>query len=134
VAVRREVESVVLLLVGGALLKSGLDGTDVRYVRVEMRPFLLATGVVLAAVALLELARGLHPAGATASPDQPHEHGRGPDVGWLLAVPVLALLLLAPPPLGAEGASRSGTAVGSSRGQVRLSTVARRRSGATARA
>ena len=107
---RRDLEAVVLLLVGGALLKSGLDGGYVAYLRVGMRPFLLATGAVLAVVALLELARVVE---HERERERDHGHGGGSRVGWLLAAPVLALLLLAPPPLGSEAAARSGTALGS---------------------
>ena len=107
---RREVESVVLLLAGGALLRSGLDGSYTRYVRAGMLPFLLATGLVLATVALLELAQTLRPTDAA---QQLAGHDHGSTVGWLLAAPVLALLLLAPPPMGSEAAGRSGTALGS---------------------
>jgi uncharacterized repeat protein (TIGR03943 family) len=107
---RREAQSVVLLLVGGAVIRTGLDGTYERYVRAEMRPFLLATGVLFAAVGLLELARALQANTAASEPADGHAHGR--DVAWLLAAPMLVLLLLAPPALGSFAAERSGTAVG----------------------
>ena len=35
-----------------------------------------------------------------------HQPGHGPAVAWLLTLPLLALLLIAPPPLGAFAAGR----------------------------
>ncbi|WP_051824838.1 TIGR03943 family putative permease subunit [Kitasatospora aureofaciens] len=41
--------------------------------------------------------------------DHGHDHGHGPRVAWLLAVPAILLLCLAPPPLGSFSANRDGT-------------------------
>lgn len=35
-----------------------------------------------------------------------HDHGRGPRVAWLLAIPLFAVVLVAPPPLGSFAANR----------------------------
>src|SRR4029453_8522269 len=43
--------------------------------------------------------------------DHGHGHSHEPWVGWLLILPVFALLLVAPPALGSFAASRSGTAL-----------------------
>ncbi|MET0426462.1 MAG: TIGR03943 family protein [Actinoplanes sp.] len=48
------------------------------------------------------------PADASTAEDHDHEH-HSPLVGWLLIVPVLGLLLVAPPALGAFSAKQSGT-------------------------
>jgi uncharacterized repeat protein (TIGR03943 family) len=40
-----------------------------------------------------------------------HDHGRGPRVAWLLAAPLFAVLLIAPPPLGSYAAARQSGAV-----------------------
>jgi uncharacterized repeat protein (TIGR03943 family) len=40
-----------------------------------------------------------------------HHHGRF-DVAWLLVIPMVVLLLLAPPPLGTYSAGREGSALG----------------------
>jgi hypothetical protein len=130
--VRREAQSLVLLLVGGTLIKIAMAGTYARYVKVGLRPYLLAAGAVLALVAVASLAQALRAhlrpaaagnaggdqgAGHGHEADHDHDHGhghghsqRGLDVAWLLLVPVLALLLVAPPPLGPSAAARSGTA------------------------
>jgi uncharacterized repeat protein (TIGR03943 family) len=131
--VRREAQSLVLLLVGGTLIKIAMAGTYARYVKVGLRPYLLAAGAVLALVAVASLAQALrahlrpaaagnagddrgagqeHEAHHDHDHDDGHGHGqRGLDVAWLLLVPVLALLLVAPPPLGPSAAARSGTAL-----------------------
>jgi uncharacterized repeat protein (TIGR03943 family) len=49
--VRKDAQAVVLLLVGGTLLKISLAGTYVRYVKPGLLPLLLITGVVLITIA-----------------------------------------------------------------------------------
>nr|WP_281371921.1 TIGR03943 family protein [Modestobacter versicolor] len=73
------------------------------YVRPGFRPFLLAAGVVVVALAATGLLR--RPGGPRAG----HEHP-GPAVGWLLAAPVAVVLVVAPPALGAYSAARLPTA------------------------
>lgn len=132
---RRDTQAVLLLLVGGTLLKISLTGTYVRYVKPGALPLLLAGGVVLVVVAGVTLwqvirtpgrVHGAHEAYGTearaalddanghddhGSPPGPHGHGE-PRVGWLLLLPALALLLFAPPAIGSFQASRNGTALG----------------------
>src|SRR4051812_45888602 len=100
------------MLVGGTLVKIGVTGTYVRYVKTGLGPYLLAAGAVLAAVGLagvIETVRARR-VGSNHSGDHAHQHGRF-DVAWLLLVPMLALLLIAPPSLGSYSAARSGTAL-----------------------
>jgi uncharacterized repeat protein (TIGR03943 family) len=111
---RRDAQAVLLLLVGGTLLKISLAGTYVRYVKAGQLPLLLAAGVVLVAVAVVTLlaelrARSTVPTVSTVD-DHGHHHGES-RVGWLLVVPALALLLFAPPAVGAFQANRNGTAL-----------------------
>jgi uncharacterized repeat protein (TIGR03943 family) len=40
-----------------------------------------------------------------------HDHSRGPRVAWLLAAPLFAILLVAPPPLGSYAAARQSGVV-----------------------
>ena len=111
---KREAQAVLLLLVGGTLLKIGIAGTYVRYVKPGQLPLLLAAGVVLVGVAAVTLYRELRPSTVSSSQDAGHDHDHGSGrVGWLLLVPALALLLFAPPAVGAFQASRNGTALGS---------------------
>jgi uncharacterized repeat protein (TIGR03943 family) len=109
--VRRDAQAVLLLLVGGTLLKISLAGTYVRYVKAGQLPLLLAAGAVLVAVAVVTLAAEVR-ARSTVERDHDleHEHGES-KVGWLLVVPALALLLFAPPAVGAFQANRNGTAL-----------------------
>jgi uncharacterized repeat protein (TIGR03943 family) len=117
---RRELHAAVLGLVGATLLRLALTGAYTRYVRVGLRPFLLAAGGVLVVVAAASMwqtlvARRRPFAGADAHHGHVH---RGLDVSWLLVVPMLVVLLLAPVSLGSYSASRSGTALGATAQQV----------------
>jgi uncharacterized repeat protein (TIGR03943 family) len=102
---KREAQAVLLLLVGGTLLKISVLGTYVRYVKPGLLPLLLAAGTALVAVAAATLWSLLR-----APKRRDHGHGES-RVGWLLLVPTLALLLFAPPALGSYQADRSGTAL-----------------------
>ena len=102
----RQVQGVLLLLFGGAILKSSLGDLYLRYVKEGLRPFLLAAGAVLVVAGLMTLWYELRAPG-----DQDHGGHAHPEprVGWLLLLPVLGLLLVAPPALGAFTAGQSGT-------------------------
>jgi uncharacterized repeat protein (TIGR03943 family) len=140
--VRRELHAVLLLLVGGTLLKISITGSYVRYVKVGTRPLLIAAGIVLVVIAVATLWRALsvRRVAGESGHDDGHGHGHGDgddghgvgddghghgdgddghghahgrlDVAWLLVLPALALLLIAPPALGSYAAARSGTALG----------------------
>ena len=100
----------VLLLVGGAILRASFTDLYLRYVKEGLRPFLIAAGVLLVAAAVATLwyeLRSKHPAH---DDDHGHSH-REPMVAWLLVLPVFALLLVAPPALGSYAANRAGTAL-----------------------
>jgi uncharacterized repeat protein (TIGR03943 family) len=88
----------MLLLVGVTALWLGLTDAALSYVRGGLRPPLVASGVVLVVLAATGLlGRGRPPDG--------HGHGHGPPrSGWLLALPVLVLLLVVPPALGSFAA------------------------------
>ncbi|MPY62850.1 TIGR03943 family putative permease subunit [Streptomyces spongiae] len=110
---RRYGPAVLLLLCGAAILRISLLGDlYLRYVQPGLRPFLIASGVLLV---LLALAAGIRTArGGEADEHEGQDHeGRGhqhtaggPRVAWLLAVPALALLLFPPPALGSYSADR----------------------------
>jgi uncharacterized repeat protein (TIGR03943 family) len=99
---RAGVQSVVLLLAGGALVRTAWTGTYVRYVKPGLQWYLIAAGLVLIVVAAVNLAR---------PSDDEHAHAHL-EVSWLVLVPALALLLVAPPALGSYAAGRGGTALG----------------------
>lgn len=108
---RRETQNVLLLLLGGALLKISLNGQYLRYVKPSLQPWLIACGAVavgLAAVGILRdlRDRGRHGTDGAGGPDHEHQHSsRSP---WLLMLPVLAIFLIAPPALGSDKVTRSG--------------------------
>jgi uncharacterized repeat protein (TIGR03943 family) len=99
-------QAVVLLLLGGSVLKASLSDLYLRYVKEGLRPFLIAAGAMLVAAAVATLWYE-----ARRPPADEHAHHE-PRVGWLLLLPVLGLLLVAPPALGSYAASQSGTALG----------------------
>ncbi|MEE1753963.1 TIGR03943 family putative permease subunit [Streptomyces sp. SP18CS02] len=143
---RRDVQAVLLLLSGSAVLHvSLLSELFLRYVKEGLRPFLVVSGVVLLVLGVASAVRDGLPfmpgsrarddAGAEAAgpgpdgggggayesvtaphgspgkdPDNDHGHGHdhhaGPRVAWVLFLPVLALLLHAPPALGSYTAGR----------------------------
>ncbi|WP_213454395.1 TIGR03943 family putative permease subunit [Rhizomonospora bruguierae] len=126
----RRAQAVVMLLFGGAILRASLSDMYLRFVKQGLRPLLIAAGVLLVVAAAMTLWYDLRPpprepAGEHGQHDEPgaphgesvhdehgggHGHGHGePRVGWLLLLPVLGLLLVAPPPLGSYAAGQAGT-------------------------
>jgi uncharacterized repeat protein (TIGR03943 family) len=108
--VNRQAQAIVMILLGGAVLRISVSDLYLRYVKAGLRPFLIAAGALLVLAAIMTLwheFRGAH---------HDHDHGDGkphrePVVGWLIIAPVLGLLLVAPPPMGAFAAGQSGTAL-----------------------
>ncbi|MEV1145891.1 TIGR03943 family protein [Micromonospora sp. NPDC049799] len=131
----RQAQAVVLLLLGGAVIRASLTDLYLNYVKEGLRPFLVAAGILLVVAAIMTLWYELRPARpapvpAGGAPDGPgleghdapghdghgHDDGHGhhePRVGWLLILPVLGLLLVAPPALGSYAAGQAGTALSS---------------------
>ncbi|WP_338685308.1 TIGR03943 family protein [Streptomyces acidiscabies] len=122
----RQAQSAVLFLLGAALLHAGSTDLYLRYVKAGLQPLLLAAGVVLivAAAATWWYERKQAPgeefhsgegegegegAGESEEPGG-HSH-REPRISWLLVLPLLALILVAPPALGSYSATRTGTAL-----------------------
>lgn len=107
---RRETQNVLLVLVGGVLIKIVLDGTYLRYVAPWSAPALLLAGVVMVGLAAVAIVHDLRGAvdGDAAGCAPGHEHG-SPRSAWLMMLPVLAILLVAPPALG-SGALVDGRA------------------------
>ncbi|MEU0070807.1 TIGR03943 family protein [Streptomyces sp. NPDC006332] len=118
----RQAQAAVLFLLGAALLHAGFTDLYLRYVKAGLRPMLLASGVVLIAAALATVWYEWR--AKKESPGEHGEHGehagheghaghvhREPRVSWLLVLPLLALILVAPPALGSYSALRAGTAL-----------------------
>jgi uncharacterized repeat protein (TIGR03943 family) len=106
--VNKQAQAVILLLVGGAVLRASLTDQYLRYVKQGLRPFLIAAGATLVIAAIMTLWYELR---GRSDHDDGHGHTHEPWVAWLLILPVFALLLVAPPALGSHAASRSGTAL-----------------------
>jgi len=120
--VSEEVRSTTVLLVGAMLVKLSIGGAYARYVRAGMGLWILAAGILLAAVGLIGVVRAL----AGHQHDHDHGHVHNDRIGWLLLAPVLALLLVTPPSLGSFGVSRSNGVSVSSGGKVFPSLTAGR--------
>jgi uncharacterized repeat protein (TIGR03943 family) len=109
----RQAQGVVLLLLGGAVLKATLfSDIYLRYVKEALQPFLIAAGALLVVAGIMAIVNDLRAPSAV----DDHDHGDGkphrePRIGWMLIAPVLGLLLVAPPALGAFAAGQSGSAV-----------------------
>lgn len=99
--VRRETQHVLLVLLGGALLRIAADDTYLRYVRPSHRWLLIAAGAVIVVLAVVALVRDLR----GHVPTEDHDHVSVP---WLLLAPVLVIALVAPPALGADSVTRAG--------------------------
>jgi len=105
--VRRETQNVLLVLLGGAVLKIAINGQYLRYVKPSLQPWLIAAGVVTVALAAIGILRDISNAGNAEAPDE-HDHDHGSRSPWLLLLPALAIFLIAPPALGADKVARSG--------------------------
>jgi uncharacterized repeat protein (TIGR03943 family) len=94
----RRSQAAVLFLVGAMALYLGASDAALAYVKAGLQPLLLASGAILVGLAVVAIVRH----GREQDGHEPH----GPRVAWLLALPPLALVLIAPPALGAFAASR----------------------------
>ncbi|WP_416984305.1 TIGR03943 family putative permease subunit [Streptomyces sp. T028] len=116
----RQSQAAVLFLLGTALLHAGTTDLYLRYVKAGLRPLLLASGAILIVTALATAwyerrrAKEEHDHGHDGGPEREHDHGHThpePRISWLLVLPLLALILVAPPALGSYSATRTGTAL-----------------------
>ncbi len=107
----RLAQAVVMLLLGGAVVKSSTTDAYLRYVKHGLRPLLIVGGLLLIAAAVMTLWFELRDLARPATGDQGGQgHGhREPRVAWLLVLPALALLLVAPPALGSYTAGQTGS-------------------------
>ena len=107
----RQAQAVVMLLLGGTVVKASVTDLHLRYVKEGLRPFLIVAGLLLISAAVMTLWYELRP--PKTGPCAPTEHDghahHEPRVGWLLILPVLGLLLVAPPALGSYAAGHAGS-------------------------
>lgn len=116
-------QAVLLVLVGGALVRLFVSGAYLNYVKDSLGPFVLLSGAILVGLGLWSAFRdglfrddpaptaGAEAESAEAGGDR-HDHGgHGPRIAWLLVLPVLTIFLVAPPPLGSYAASTDAVSV-----------------------
>ncbi|MEV6718715.1 TIGR03943 family protein [Lentzea sp. NPDC051208] len=97
---RRETQNILLVLLGGALLKISFSGLYLRYVQKSLLPLLIAAGVIMIGLALFAIVGDIR-RGKAASEDD-HEHSHSSRSTWLMLLPVLAVFLISPPALGGD--------------------------------
>ncbi|MFE1878707.1 TIGR03943 family putative permease subunit [Streptomyces diastatochromogenes] len=120
----RQAQAAVMFLLGAALLHAGATDLYLRYVKAGLQPLLLASGAVLIAAALATAWYERKRAKAARAADAGHAHSGHahpePRISWLLVLPLLSLILIAPPALGSYSALRTGTALQQPYGYGRL--------------
>ena len=116
----REAENTLLLLVGIATAMITIGGAFTRYVKPSMLPWLGLTAAVVIGLALVAMAvdirrgvahgdHGDHENHENLGPHGDHTH-RG-SVAWLLLLPIVVLIFIAPPALRPQAFPPSVTAV-----------------------
>lgn len=101
---RRETQNIVLVLLGGALLKISFTDVYLRYVRPQHRWLLILAGVIMLALAAVSIVREIRGQRVTGHADG-HDHSARS--AWLLVLPVLAVFLVAPRALGSDSVQRA---------------------------
>lgn len=97
---KAEVRSSISLLIGVVTLRVATSGLMLNYVKLGMRPWLLASGAVLCFLGVIGFLRATRAGGD-------HEHDHPPSkAAWLLILPVLAASLMTPQALGTFAADR----------------------------
>jgi uncharacterized repeat protein (TIGR03943 family) len=98
--VRRETQNILLVLLGGALLKISFSGLYLRYVQKGLLPLLIAAGVIMIGLALFAIIRDIRR--GRAADEHDHEHSHSSRSTWLMLLPVMAVFLISPPALGGD--------------------------------
>lgn len=110
----RETENTVLLLVGISMAMITASGAFTRYVKPGLLPWLVASAVLLIALALLAIVGDIRrggPGAAQGAHEPGHAHSDRGRIGWLLVIPVLILMFVTPPALRPSAAAPSVTSV-----------------------
>lgn len=97
-------QAMLLLAVAAISIRLGVTDAGLAYIKPSLQPWLVAAGGCVAVLGI----HGLRRAYQRTSGDAGHSHA--PAVAWMLAVPLLTLLLVAPPALGSFAAARQGSA------------------------
>ncbi len=100
---RRETQNILLVLLGGALLKISFTGTYLRYVKPSHQWLLILGGIVMILLAAVSIVREIRGARDLDG----HGHSHPARSAWLLLLPVLAVFLVGPPALGADSVERA---------------------------
>lgn len=98
---RRETQNILLVLLGGALLKISFSGLYLRYVQKGLLPLLVAAGAIMIGLALFSIIRDIRAGKAEVAADD-HGHSHSSRSTWLMLLPVLAVFLISPPALGGD--------------------------------
>jgi uncharacterized repeat protein (TIGR03943 family) len=99
----------ITMLVGAVVLRLTLTDTYRRYVQPGMGKWLLIAGVLVIVVGAVTLVQALRNVEPEEAHGHEHDHSHSVGVGWLLLAPIAALLLVAPPTLGAYGVDRAAS-------------------------
>lgn len=135
---RRDVAAVLLILLGGAVMRITVTDAYINYVKPGMKPYLIASAAVLLVLGVMAFIDSIrdkregphadeheHQVEHAGNHDGTHAHEQVSDgdllddghghgkmrSAWLLILPVAAIFLVAPGPLGAYTASREGASV-----------------------
>src|SRR5690348_14919343 len=99
----RETENIVLLLVGLSIAAITVSGAFTRYVKPGLLPWLAASALLVIALALLAIIGDIRRGGPQPS-DGSEAHSHRNRIVWLLVVPILVLIVVAPPALRSSAA------------------------------
>ena len=97
---RRETQNILLVLLGGALLKISFSGLYLRYVQKGLLPLLIAAGTIMIGLAVFAIVRDVRRGKAV--DEDGHEHSHSSRSTWLMLLPVMAVFLISPPALGGD--------------------------------
>jgi uncharacterized repeat protein (TIGR03943 family) len=102
-----------MVLMASLLLRISLTDEYLIFLKRSMRPWLVASGIVLAVLGVVRfVAAARTPTPEAPAPeehddnDHEHSHDHGSQLAWLLILPFVVVFAAAPQPLGAFAASR----------------------------
>lgn len=98
----RETENALLLLTGVSTAIIAATGSYTRYVKPTLLPFLIATAVLLIALALAAITRDIRRGNGG---EHNHGHAHRSGTAWLLLIPIAMLAFVVPPAIRPDAAS-----------------------------